>query len=115
MPSQQQERSATTADVEVDVVVLGSGAAGLTAALSAAVHGASVAVFEKAATRRGDGPGEGGGAGGGPPPPAGGPPRSGPRGGVGCSPRLPPRLGFLPADGGRFLEDGHRRPVHRRT
>ncbi|WP_280310921.1 FAD-dependent oxidoreductase, partial [Nocardia abscessus] len=50
MPSQQQERSATTADVEVDVVVLGSGAAGLTAALSAAVHGASVAVFEKAAT-----------------------------------------------------------------
>ena len=34
-------------EIEVDVVVLGTGAAGLTAALSAAVNGAEVAVFEK--------------------------------------------------------------------
>ena len=37
-------------DHEVDVVVLGSGGAGLTAALAAAVHGADVEVYEKAST-----------------------------------------------------------------
>jgi 3-oxosteroid 1-dehydrogenase len=37
-------------DHETDVVVLGSGAAGLTAALAATVNGAAVEVYEKAAT-----------------------------------------------------------------
>ncbi|MBV8929159.1 MAG: FAD-dependent oxidoreductase, partial [Mycobacteriaceae bacterium] len=37
-------------DTDVDVVVLGTGGAGLTAALTAATNGAAVAVYDKAAT-----------------------------------------------------------------
>ncbi len=40
----------TERDHEIDVVVLGSGGAGLTTALTAAANGASVEVYEKAAT-----------------------------------------------------------------
>ncbi|HEY5842169.1 MAG TPA: FAD-dependent oxidoreductase [Mycobacterium sp.] len=40
----------TNWDSEVDVIVLGTGGAGLTAALTAAVDGAEVAIYEKAAT-----------------------------------------------------------------
>ncbi|MEU4312906.1 FAD-dependent oxidoreductase [Nocardia sp. NPDC024068] len=53
MPSQQpapEPDPAHTWDSETDVVVLGSGAAGLTAALTAAVEGAAVELFEKAPT-----------------------------------------------------------------
>ena len=39
-----------TCDRETDVVVLGSGAAGLTAALTASANGASVEIYEKAST-----------------------------------------------------------------
>lgn len=42
--------TATDWDREVDVIVLGTGGAGLTAALTAAVDGAEVALFEKAPT-----------------------------------------------------------------
>lgn len=50
MVSHPQERSGQAWDEEFDVVVLGSGAAGLTAALTSAVNGASVALYEKAPT-----------------------------------------------------------------
>ncbi|MGA6205901.1 FAD-dependent oxidoreductase [Nocardia testacea] len=49
-PSAAEPDPSNTWDEETDVVVLGTGAAGLTAALAAAVEGASVALFEKAAT-----------------------------------------------------------------
>ncbi|MGX1811112.1 FAD-dependent oxidoreductase [Nocardia sp. NPDC055321] len=48
--SSQQDSLTLAWDTEVDVVVLGSGAAGLTAALTAATAGASTLVCEKAAT-----------------------------------------------------------------
>ena len=53
MPSHQTpvaESDPTIWDEQTDIVVLGTGAAGLTAALTAAIEGAAVALFEKAPT-----------------------------------------------------------------
>jgi 3-oxosteroid 1-dehydrogenase len=48
--AQEGVTAVTDWDTDVDVVVLGSGGAGLTAALTSASNGASVEVYEKAAT-----------------------------------------------------------------
>ena len=52
MPNHDEKmmREDTTMNTETDVVVLGTGAAGLTAALATAVSGADVAIYDKAVT-----------------------------------------------------------------